>query len=511
MNTTWRPGLPTLRNVVLEEECNAFGRKSWVLLDPDGEPISSFRRFYKRIQRKKLNTRLRYVRVVAAFIDYLYEARVLGRLNDDLPSLEHVNDVIDAYPDFLAKGSPATLQAIKENENAAEPTRWLIDVALALNKKPLAPKSFDNTLPPINEFLRLSVQLADAERDKARRSGIDVSAGTLDSLIQAVDGAAALSVREKIQIRNNSLLGGVIRMRNEKLERPCGLGHPAGSRGRRAVKDFPLEYFGALMDAATCWRDRVFWLLTLASGIRPSEALNVTWADIDWANRDVYVEDPHLYRMGRMITDEEALRFKGRQISWTYLFEPFRSMFFEALLQYQKLEYVLPADGPVENGYVLQKRKGVMRGRPLRGATDSALNRPLHRAIARARIPLHRTSPDDPWDLYSFRHAYGMYMLNDAIFTEVDGTKRHLTESEVQVLMGHKYVSSTRQYARRRDEALKRGLELSDLHMLSGGTLDVAQTMALPRAIQLTGAAKIRESERKFSGWEDEEDEEDGE
>jgi hypothetical protein len=89
-------GVSTLRHVVLITR-SRLGIHTWELLDGDGEPISAFQSYCRLIESHGYNTRKRYVCVVAQFFDYLYESKVFGVSADNVPTVEYVNDVIDAY------------------------------------------------------------------------------------------------------------------------------------------------------------------------------------------------------------------------------------------------------------------------------------------------------------------------------------------------------------------------------------------------------------------------------
>lgn len=210
--------------------------------------------------------------------------------------------------------------------------------------------------------------------------------------------------------------------------------------------------------------DKALWSLLLASGIRRSEALNLQWCDIDFAKREVYVLDPELLRYGReMSQDERDLRFKGRTVSRTYLFLPYRNWFFDYLSMYRKEEYRLPLDG---NDFVFQYLISPHFGRPLREATDETLNSAFKSAVQRARIPGPPIARNYVWTAHSLRHAYGCYMVNDY---KVPGQLQPgLTEAEVQQLMGHKDINTTRQYARLRASRLQEKLKAHDQTYIQG-------------------------------------------
>ncbi len=187
----------------------------------------------------------------------------------------------------------------------------------------------------------------------------------------------------------------------------------------------------------------------------------------------VYVLDPDYTRYGRdLAEDERTRRFKGRVVSWTYLRPPYKDWFFEALLEYRKHEYVLPMDG---NDYVFQYIISQYRGKPLREASDVALNNSFTKAVKRAGIEGPAMNKQYTWTQHSFRHAYGIFMLND--FQVPDQPYPGLTEAEVQLLMGHKSILSTRQYARPKEANLKRKLALHDHTMFGNNTLDALDSI----------------------------------
>ena len=458
---------------VSKKEVNEFGRTSWELKDTSGLHISVFAEFCRKLQGKYA-TRLRYTTVVARFIDYLYEVRVLGG-----PPVTRavVNDAIDYYMALLKSGDQLSLTVGKreraryaEGDQAREVA--LRGVAQRLGIKPLAKGSWDNTLAALNQFLRLCALLErEAKEIALLRGGIDkilVSDAEWNyvPLLSAVEGVTSFSAEEVQHLKHSTMLGGVIRFRGDELKRLKGLRKSTRQQSQVDVDslDFPEQYFPALLLSATSWRDRALWSLMVASGIRRSEALNLQWCDIDFAAREVYVLDPDLLRYGREVSLEECeRRFKGRTVSRTYLRQPYRDWFYEYLSRYRKEEYRLPMDG---NDFVFQYLISPHYGRPLYQATDQTLNTAFTSAVKRARIPGPPINRNYVWTGHSLRHAYGRYMLNDY---KVPGQSRPgLTESEVQLLMGHKEIATTRKYARLRSDRLQEKLTSYDQQYIQG-------------------------------------------
>jgi len=461
-----------LHNVVREESRHA-GFDGWRIKAPDGEYIAAFDEFSKSIKDEKYATRKRYCEVVSRFIDYLYEVEILGKGH---VSRVQVNQAIDYYILLLRDGDQVSFTSARKSRDDDAPSEEALreaslrKVAIRLGIKPLSARSWSNTTAPLNRFLRLCALLQEEAHEMALlRAQVDpeaVQLASLDSrpLLDAVAGSTALSRSEVAGIRLASALGPVIRFRGEDLKRPRGIRGPKIKSAQRdtEVFDFPMGHFTRLLDAANSWRDRALWLLTAASGIRRSEALNVEWHHIDFDSQIVYVLDPDYVRYGRDLAETDRYdRFKGRVVSWTYLRMPYRQLFFEALLEYRRREYVLPQDG---NDYVFQFVEPSRRGRPYRQASDAALNQQFVSAVERAQIPGPPMSPAYVWTQHSLRHAYGVYMLND--FRVAGQELPGLTEAEVQLLMGHKLISSTRKYARPKETRLRQKLAMHDQMLL---------------------------------------------
>lgn len=456
-----------LRNIVRREIRDASDCViSWEVLDSTGSTIPSCTLFIRKLEGYAFATRKRYVEAVCRFVDYLYETGVLGSFSDDapLPTRKQINEAIDAYVPLLLRGSAATIEMLQADKKSAAGNAWLINAAKSLQIEPCQRKSLDNVIAALNLLLRLSESLAHEARDLAEHYGVKLPT-EYTPLINAVEGFSKMSSFERAAVRSSSMLGGVIRMHGE-VRRPAGI-KSASRKSQSDTKalDFPVSYMPTLVAAATCWRDRALWLLLLASGIRKSEALNLQWSDIDHDKRCVYVLDPECRRYGKYMTTQEKARFKGRTVSWTYLWEPWRTKFFEALAEYRKREWRLPTDG---NGYVFQilKIQDGQIGVPLVKVSDAALNQSFKRAVQKAGVPTRDLDGEKDYSPHSLRHAYGVYMLN---YIPIAPGVNGFSEADVQCLMGHDSILSTRQYARRKQDVLQAKLAYSDMVALNGG------------------------------------------
>lgn len=469
-------GLKNLTRV----ETARLGHTTWELLDEHGVPVQAFSYFCEKNWDYAFATQKRYAEVLAGFLDYLIEARAFG--TSSAPTKRHLNEVIDAYPVLLRDGSRVLWERIAASIEENPENKWLADVCHSLQRNPLKPSSFSNTLAAINRFLRLSEALAVEAYERAKLLGIE-HGDTYSSLIAAISGVETLSVAEKQSMRMNSVLGSVMRFRGEGLTRPRKLTSSSCSNQADQINlDFPLDYVLPLASSAISWRDRALWLLLAASGIRVSEALNLQWSDIDIQNQKVYVFDPNGRRLGGDMTVQERARFKGREVSMTYLIQPFRQAFFNALEQYVKNEYVPPRNKS-EGNYALQYVEPGLRGKAYVGVSDAALNKNFKAACKRAGVPRPIVVGKKQWTLHSLRHLYGVYMLNDIPVDPKNG-RFGLDLDEVQVLMGHKSISSTRKYARKKRRSLERLLTQADQYLLG---IDEGQLPAIHRCLNGAG------------------------
>jgi len=453
----------SLRNVTREDSVK-HGKLTWLLRDAEGNPIGAYSHFCEKNLDYSFTTRKRYAEVVARFIDYLIEAGAFG-----VPvTKRHLNAVIDAYPIFLRDGSHSLSQRLLKTIEQFPDDLWLLKVSQSLEQKPLKPNSFSNTLAAINRFLRLSEALAIEAFEKAKLAGIQHNESYSD-LIEALSGSRALGSTEILSMRQNSVLGSIIRFKTKGLTRPRRLTSASTTKIQDDLHhlDFPLDSVLPLANAASSKRDKTLWLLLAASGIRVSEALNLQWSDIDIQKQEVYIYDPTGRRFGADMTPKEKVRFKGRTVSMTYLIQPFRQEFFSALEEYYKSEYVPPKDNDSNStnptNYVFQYVESTFRGKPLVGVSDTSLNKNFKAACIRAAIP-PPSSGMKGWPIHSLRHLYGVYMLNDFPVNLTEG-KFGLDLAEVQMLMGHKRISSTKHYARKKRQTLEHKLAYADEQM----------------------------------------------
>jgi integrase len=457
------------------------------LVDDEGQYIEGFDRFSQKLvdDGYAFETRKRYQEAGARFIDYLFEVGVLGATTTNF----EINQAINTYPIFLRDG-PNVQDVDPHKADALQ--RYAQAIGM---KKGLSGKSFAPSLAAVNILLHVAQDLANEAAATLKSHGMSSSPDDAQVLIGAIDGFTTLSSFQKRRLKQNSMLGSVMRLHGE-IKRPRKLKSPVKREKQKDLDrfDFPLTRFPDLIRAATCYRDKALWCLQGASGIRGHEAVGLRFIHVDPVNREVYVEDPDYARFGRQMTRDEKHRFKGRVVSRTYLFEPLKSEFFKWLELYLRHEYVPTS----EHDYVFQIISGKDRGKPLKDASDSARIKSFKKAVKRAGIDGPSMMPDYVWTPHSLRHMYGIYMLN---YMPVPGGFG-LILTEVQMLMGHKDIESTRHYARQDAVILKAKLEAAD-HMIFDGGFDLDSFPDLIAKRLMAEAEKYKQLKRRRDDQQD--------
>lgn len=445
-----------LRHVVLEEKSH-LGRQIWKLRTKGGVPIPAFARCMKEFVTRSYRTRLAYAKSLAKFFDYLVAANAFSRSF----TLSELGDLIKAYPLLLEQGSVKFAADIRNGEDC-EDELWLADAADALQFEPLAVGSMDNALPPVNALIQLSEVLGESARQRAQFLGIPYHSDILDS-IGDIAVEKHVSHHEHMAMRQNSLLGNVVRV-CKKLKRPVGMLR----RTKKvtipfAERDFPRQYFRALVAAATCWRDRVLWLLLGVLGLRVSEALNIGIDDIDFENQCVYITDPTGTRDYIDSNDERSIRFKGRATCLTFPIPEFKQHLFLAIQKYVDLEWVASHE-PGRKKFLLQYIEATRRGQAYVDVSYTNLSGRYKKAADRAMAP-HPLFLDSHKE-HALRHMYGVYWVNDHP-TGVPGREFGLELVAVQRMMGHSTLEATEVYARKKLGALHAAVAAVDARLHS--------------------------------------------
>lgn len=439
-----------LINVTLHRTMTRGGDDTWMLLHEDGWRDPYFDYYANALlttKKKQFNTREKYCRFVAGFVDYLVEAaklyREVGRQGFLTTEYFHVGqttadlsgpmlvELIKIYPKVLAGAEHSKDKAVAE-------------LARRLGRNVCSKQSQRLHIVAINHYLNMSEDF----NQRVHQSGVPEINGlpvyAEASLFPHIYDNAEVSTFERIAMQSRSMIGGVI-AGGPRLKRLAALTPEVVDDSDADHYDFdsgfPEEHAPALITSGfELYRDRALYCLLAASGVRISEALALTWHDINFEERRVYIRNPRTKHLEDVylgyfkLEERKSLPWKGRTHPYTLLIEPFASEFWKLLEIYMRNEMINTDQHP----FIFQILKGPRTGHPLILTDHSNLRKDFKSACRKIGV-------EDVWSPHSLRHMYGVYCLN--WWPNSDGTYGLMPE-KVQFLMGHSHIESTMNYAK---------------------------------------------------------------
>lgn len=433
------------KNVTLRKR-NVQGQATWVLLGPDGLPIPAFSSYAHSLRNSAQNTLDSYCRHLAEFLDYLIE---VSTLYEGLMTKLQLSEAIEAYGDYLLLGVDADNSIARAVAARLPPGKN--------SRSSLVPK-----LAAVRRFLRLS-EAVRRELEDLERLGLRDSISQPAPLLPELGHRRKLLPSEVCAMQANSMLAGVI-AGGPKFVECVVLARGGAEILCEETREFPYDKVLDLVRAMPTYRDKALYSLLAASGSRTHEALQLLWEDIDVVRGTVTLVDPRT-RIGHasyrsLSTQERArLSWKGRATQLTFLMEPYKAVFFESLQAYLDREYI--AHG--HHQFVFQYLAGERRGSPYFLSAASTRLEIFHRACQRIGVELPAKTAK-----HSLRHTYGFYVYNYC--PNIDGGYG-LPLPEVQQVMGHACIKSTRRYARNDENLTRLKFEYANRRIYSGQSL----------------------------------------
>jgi len=428
----------------------------------DGSEVNEFRVYEEEIVRlasttsKKedlsANTLRTYRTMVIKFIDYLFEAKVMG--SDSPLQLDHAHKMVTDYPHYIQRVTPHN--ASKEIQS--------IRVTMEDYRPNLGNNSVNMHLNAVEHYLKISERTGRAEHTRLMRAmGISPSESEYQPLFDQVWNSTEISQSQKLFWQNNTALGGILGIHNihgqtnqiftrlRKEDSPV--------RDKVNITQDEIELF--LNQESLSVRDRTLFALLFAGGLRISEALMLQFKHIDFTERRIYLT-PDIALRG-LTTEEQALckAFKGRQTlnHEVFLFGKAEEIFWDSL---EKLLLSMVTD--YSHDFIFTFEKNDNKGRPFI-LTQRADEKRSHanivtrfkKGLAEIGIPNHLLHGP-----HFARHALVFYLLNDCPRVTEDGElKFGYSIEDVSKLIGHLNITSTANYKRDNSDKLSREHKLS--------------------------------------------------
>lgn len=410
---------------------------TWKLYDLDGLEIFPYSDWCISTNDKySYTTRDKYTQVVAKFLDYLVEANIFGKVVTKL----ELKKSIENYKSLLQYGSNVNDPRLKE-------------ISLSLDIRKLSSASWSNNIAAINSFLRYVFEKEEDEREYlSLKNDIHLSA-EFNQVLPELETIKTLNNLQKNAIKQKSFLANLCRKVGE-IKIKSGISSKITTNINIDFKrlDFPAIEIPKLLLNTSSYRDRAIYSLLAGTGIRSSEALSLRWDMIDIPNQQIFIKNPK---------DEEYfnedIKFKGRNTSLTFFIPELRHIFFNSLYHYQLKESL----NSTNHNFVFEFLTGNNKGEPYYSVSRQGFIKEFKKTALRANIIPPLFNSKNSWTPHSLRHFYGVYMLNYIPLKDKNG----FSIEEVQIMMGHKSILITKQYARHDLEHIKEQLLYAEMGM----------------------------------------------
>lgn len=418
---------------------------------------------YRLSRNHPFRTVKTYCHAVKTFLIYIH---ILIELENGLTS-DRLQEALHCYESYLVFGEHSDAEIAKK-------------VAAITGSPNLSAASVVTNLAAINKFIDASEELRIALEELELRGAITSRKLNGFSLESSVGITAPGIVRAAL--KRNTWLGACIAGGAHRIKR-AGL-RPLSKPEEIAFMDeyggdektFPIDKCRELIEKAPSLRDKVLWSLISACGCRISEALTMLKSDINYSpleldRKKVYIVDPAT-RRDKLIefipkTVINQLPYKGRDKPDTFLIEPFASLFWMHLADYlteERQKDRLRGQPSLHNFLI----RNLDNGDPMCLSYQSLLER-------FQKCALEVTGK--VYGFHSLRHMYGYYLSNHCPNPNPYSKRPFgLDIYLVKQYMGHKYVTTTRRYAREDANMLYATMAASNLIRMNGGPQTVRQT-----------------------------------
>lgn len=403
---------------------------TYSLHNHQGTEVQSFSKYMMFIKRRDLaeTTKRAYAYRVANFIDYMKECELY-------PSCIPQEEAFLQYPKVL-------IGRVSEGESKS--TLLLVSRSLDINQ--ISVDSCKGSLAAVNSFLLF---LKDYRIDEDQVSYLRLEK------IHKIS-----SLKSSIEIANIKKHSGRIskRMRRDRekfIELAMGR-----SVKDEEFKDFPITHIMDVIRNAGTHRDKALYALLAGSGLRQHEALSIQLVDVDFNEQKLSLSKK-LNTTIENTLPERMERRKGRTSNKIYVFEPFKTIFFDNIKIYLKSEYSFTST----HNYLFQVLAKNRYSMPLMSAANNSLNKLFYKSQIKSGMT-------ELYPLHSLRHLFGVYMLNHIKIETEHGHMHGLPLHEVQTLMCHTSPEMTKRYARTEKSILLAKLEYADRQILDPYNVD---------------------------------------
>lgn len=409
---------------------NKNGYSLFFIIDHLGKRDLFFDFFVKNLVERVYakNTVQLYSIAVASFLDYITESVKHHEENKIIIDGYKLSEIISLFPIFISSG-----------EQSANP--FIKSISKKLKAIPKNGSTEETYIAGINKYLSLSedfkTRIIENKNEYPEYEHISI-----EKLFPHINEKRSLTSFEKFNINKNNMLSSVI-SGGANFKRMSALKKTKKKQINRQQEDlkiFPIDYSILFINSAKNYLEKTLISLLATSGIRLSEALLLTFDDINLQEREVYIKSPHdkkLEDYWNYFTYEEKtqLPFKSRVTTYTFLISPFEDCFWNNLLEYIKKERISSNRHP----FIFTNNDGS----PLIFNDKKFTQR--FRTLSKKIVGEH-------YSPHSLRHMYISYLVN---YFPLSSNQYGLPVHQVQKLVGHSNINSTQVYVHHDLDLLK--------------------------------------------------------
>lgn len=363
------------------------------------------------------NTCAAYAVAIATFLDYMSEAVQSENEKGFIFDTTKLYDYVQLFPKYLSSATNTT------NKN-------ILEIAQRLNfTSPLSHSTEVSYIAAINKYLVYSEEYS---RKINEVDGVNNSTELFKSIKRKIDSYEAFNINKDNVF--SSVIAGGAKIKNNVILKPSKRGI-AQKNIDNDKREFPISHVEKLISLNKDYLTKTIIALLAASGLRLSEALLLTFNDIDFVNRTIKIKNPKLRKLEDFnnyftYEQQQELPFKSRTTENVFLIHPFDDIFWDCLQKYIVQERILTESHPFIFNVKNSETPMIAHDRNLKAFTQ------------KFKYKTCKMLPEE-YSPHSLRHMYVSYLVN---YFPCENGSFGLPIHKVQKIVGHTNLKSTEVY-----------------------------------------------------------------
>lgn len=391
----------------------------FLIIEDRGVINSYFSFFMSRIIENGFskNTCAAYAVAIATFLDYISEAVQSENEKGFIFDTAKLYDYVQLFPKYLSSATNTT-------------NKKLLEVAQRLNfTSSLSHSTEVSYIAAVNKYLVYSEEYS---RKINEVDGVNNSTELFKSIKRKIDSYETFNINKDNVF--SSVIAGGAKIKSNVILKPSKRG-VAQKNIDNDKREFPISHVEKLISLNKDYLTKTIIALLAASGLRLSEALLLTFNDIDFVNRTIKIKNPKLRKLEDFnnyftYEQQQELPFKSRTTENVFLIHPFDDIFWDCLQKYLVQERLLTESHPFIFNVKNSEIPMIAHDRNLKAFTQ------------KFKYKTCKILPDE-YSPHSLRHMYVSYLVN---YFPCENGSFGLPIHKVQKIVGHTNLKSTEVY-----------------------------------------------------------------